>query len=79
MEARASGLDTLVMAVDRARKGDVPGAVCTAYAEKLVTSGFRVCATDTISRETQTETWEADTRKPIEDVAITQEPTTEMA
>jgi len=55
VEARAPGLDTLVQVVERVRKGNVPGVVCTTCAKELVAMGYRVCAVDTISKETQTE------------------------
>lgn len=65
-------------AKDRAKKGDVLGVVCMVCAKKLVTTRFRFCATDTISRERKIEIWEADTQKNVEDVVVTKEPTTEM-
>lgn len=78
VEARVPGLETLDKAIDRATKGDVLGGVCTTCAKKLMEIGYRVCLVDTISRETQTESWEADTQKPVEDAAITQELADEM-
>ena len=77
-EPRAPGLDTLVEVKDRARRGEILGTLCVAYAKKLVEDGFKVYATDTTSRGIQTENWEAVTPKPIKDVADTQEPTAEM-
>ena len=74
VEAGALGLDTLAKAIDKARKGDLPGVVCTTCANKFVTVAFRVYVADTILRETQTESWEADTQKLFEDIVVTQEP-----
>jgi len=64
----------LAKAIDRVGKGNVPDAMCIAYAKKLVVVGYRVCVVDTISRETQIESWEANTEKLIKDISITQEP-----
>lgn len=55
VEPRAPGLDTLAEAVDKARRGEIPGTLCVAYVEKLVEAGFKVCATNTTSRGIQTE------------------------
>lgn len=74
VEARASGLDTLAKAVNRAREENVSGSVCTTYAKELVVAGYRVCAVDT----TQIDSWEADAQEPIEDVVDTQEQIAEM-
>ena len=52
---RTPRLDTLAEAVDRARRGNVPGTMCIARDKKLVAGGFKVCAANTTSRETQTE------------------------
>lgn len=71
VEAKASGLDNLAEAIDRAMEENVMGFVCTICAKELVAVGYRVCAVDTFSRETQTESWEADAQKPVEDAIIT--------
>lgn len=78
VEARAPRIDTLAEAIDRVGKGNVVGAVCMTYAKEIVVAWYRVCALDTILRETQTESYEDDAKKLIEDAAITQEPIAEI-
>lgn len=54
-DPRATGQDILAEVVDRAKRGEIPGTLCVACAEKLVEAGFKFCAANTTSRGIQTE------------------------
>jgi len=44
---------------------NVSGFVCTTSTKELVVEGYSGCAVDTFSRETQTKSWENDTKKTL--------------